>query len=46
MNNKMSSRLLGETSTTSDIQMVRQKKKKKTKWRGNKEPQDEGKREE
>ena len=44
MNHKLTSRLLGETSTTSDIQMVRQKKKRK--WRGNKEPHDEGEREE
>ena len=29
MNHKLTSRLLGETSTTSDIQMVRQEKKKK-----------------
>ena len=45
MNHKLTSKLLGETSTTSDIQMVRQKKKKR-KWRGNKEPHDEGEREE
>ena len=30
MNHKLTSRFLGETSTTLDIQMVRQKKKKES----------------
>ena len=41
MKHKLGSRLLGEISTTSDMQMIYSKG---SKWRGTKEPVDEGER--